>query len=144
MDSPNQSTPFILVAEDEETDAMILRRAFRDANVPCSITVVSDGSRVIDYLEGNGPYQDRTVYPAPSLLLMDLKMPRMNGFDVLQWLADKPAFRELPVVVLSSSAHATDIEKALATGARDYQIKPLQLSAWVEMVKTIVARWLKV
>ncbi len=143
MDSQDSATPKILVAEDEETDAMILQMAFRRLELAVPLMIVTDGSLVVDYLEGRNGYADRAAHPMPSLLLLDLKMPRMNGFDVLRWLAEKPQFKELPVVILSSSSHASDIEKALALGAKDYQIKPIGLNAAVEMAQGIVGRWLK-
>jgi len=143
MDSLDHSNPTILVAEDEESDAMILQRAFQNAHLPFPLTIVPDGSRVVDYLEGAAPYANRANCPLPSLMLLDLKMPRMNGFDVLTWLAEQPQFKEIPVIVFSSSGHASDIEKALSLGARDYQIKPLRFDVLVQLVKTITDRWLK-
>jgi CheY-like chemotaxis protein len=143
MDLPDRRNATILVAEDEETDAMILQRAFHDAHLPYPLTIVPDGSHVLNYLEGAAPYANRMQCPLPSLMLLDLKMPRMNGFDVLAWLAEKPQYKEIPVIVFSSSGHASDIEKALSLGARDYQIKPLHFETLVTMVKTITDRWLK-
>jgi CheY-like chemotaxis protein len=142
MASQDDSNSTILVAEDEESDVLILRRAFRNANLGQSLKVVADGSQVVNYLSGHAPFQNRAENPLPSLLLLDLKMPNMNGFEVLEWLGSQPQFKRLPVIVLSSSGHASDMEKALALGARDYRIKPLRFEAMVEMVQSIVGRWM--
>ena len=95
-------SPPVLVAEDEQSDAHILRLAFQRAGIPRSLVVVTDGQEAIDYLCGNPPYTDRSAHPLPGLLLVDLKMPRMTGFDVLAWLASRPDFQHLPAIVFSS------------------------------------------
>src|SRR6185436_8485420 len=102
----------ILAAEDEESDRMILEMAFRRAKLPCPLVLVRDGQEAVDYLGGMGPYADRAAHPLPALIVLDLKMPRMNGFDVLRWLAEQPRFKEIPAVVLSSSADDIDMNKA--------------------------------
>jgi CheY-like chemotaxis protein len=115
--STNSSRP-VLAAEDDEGDAVLLRLAFKRAEIPQPLIVVHDGQETIDYLSGNPPYADRSVYPQPALLLLDLKMPRLNGFDVLAWWAARPEWRDLPVVVLSSSSHETDIDRASISSNR--------------------------
>jgi CheY-like chemotaxis protein len=137
----NDSAP-VLVAEDEQTDAHILRLAFQRAGVARSLVHVTDGKEAVDYLCGNAPYSDRTVHPLPGLLLLDLKMPRMTGFDVLAWLASRPDFKHLPAIVFSSSSAEQDISKARRLGARDYFIKPHSISDYVKIVQTICTRWL--
>ena len=135
-------SPPVLVAEDEPTDALILRMAFEQAGIPCSIVVVSDGKEAVDYLCGQHPYTDRSVHPLPALLLLDLKMPRMTGFDVLAWLASRPDFRHLPAIIFSSSADDEDVSRARQMGARDYFVKPHSVSDYVKIVKAIHTRWL--
>src|ERR1051326_4416067 len=110
----------ILVAEDEESDVMILRMAVRKAELPNRLIFVRDGQEMIGYLEGAGRYQNRAEYPLPGLLILDLKMPRMTGFDVLAWLAKHPRLNVLPTVVLSSSSHHADIAKAREMGAKEF------------------------
>src|SRR6185436_11022245 len=95
----------VLVAEDEETDAMLLRWAFEKAGVAQPLVVARDGKEAVDYLEGEGDCADRVRHPFPCLLILDLKMPRMDGFDVLAWLGERPRFNHLPPIVLSSSAY---------------------------------------
>jgi CheY-like chemotaxis protein len=134
----------VLAAEDEETDAYLLRYAFRQARVANPLTIVSDGQEVVNYLTGSAPYGDRSLHPLPVLVTLDLKMPRMNGFNVLAWLRDQPAFKDLPVVVISSSSDEADINEARDLGARDYYVKPHLLDDFVEIARTIQRRWLSV
>ena len=134
--------PPVLVAEDEESDALILRRVFAMAKVPNPLIIVRDGQEAVDYLSGTAPYDNRSIHPLPGLLLLDLKMPRMTGFDVLGWLAIRPEYAGLPAVVLSSSSLDSDQVLARRLGAREYFIKPQDLSEFVKLVQRIQAHWL--
>lgn len=134
--------PRVLAAEDEETDAFILRLAFEKAGVANPLTIVRDGQEAVDYLAGAAPYDDRAVHPLPALLTLDLKMPRMNGFDVLGWLRTRPEFKNLPVFVISSSSDEADIERARQLGARDYFVKPHRLDDFAAIIRTLQTRWL--
>jgi len=95
--------PVILVAEDDENDVFFLRRAFLKAGLANPLVAACDGQAAVDYLEGTGVYADRKSYPLPGLLLLDLKMPRKSGLEVLTWLRERPELSQIPVVVLSSS-----------------------------------------
>src|SRR6476661_6902504 len=99
----------ILAAEDEESDRIILELGFQRAKLPHPLVIVRDGQEAVDYLGGKGPYADRSAHPLPALLVLDLKMPRMNGFDVLTWLGERPQFKEIPAVMLSSSGNELDM-----------------------------------
>ncbi len=114
----------VLVAEDDSDDAFFLKRAFFKAGIDAPVHLVRDGQEVIDYLSGVPPYDDREAYPLPGLLLLDLKMPRVTGFEVLQWLQEHPSLRRIPVVVLSGSGRPVDVERAYSLGANYYAIKP--------------------
>lgn len=132
----------ILAAEDDASDRIILEMAFQRAKLPYPLVVVHDGQEAVDYLCGNGQYADRAAHPLPALLLLDLKMPRMDGLDVLAWLAQQPDFKKLPVVVLSSSGAEQDMNKALQLGAREYFVKPHSLHELTKIANEIHARWL--
>lgn len=127
----------ILAAEDEETDRFILNLAFNEAKLPHQLVTVRDGKECVDYLRGAAPYAYRDLHPLPSLLILDLKMPHMDGFEVLAWLATRPELKEIPAVVLSSSAHDLDIQKARELGARDYLVKPHVLSDLVTLLRNL-------
>lgn len=139
----NASPALILSAEDEETDAYILRLAFETAEVSNPMVIVRDGQEIVDYLEGAGSYRDRVAHPIPRLITLDLKMPRMTGFDVLTWLRSHPEHKDIPVVVISSSSEDKDIARARSLGARDYFVKPHQLSDFVAIVREMQKRWLE-
>src|SRR4051812_16984700 len=115
----------MLVAEDLETDVFILKRAFTRAGVNLPLKFVRDGQEVIDYLEGRGPYWNRFVYPLPRVLVLDLKMPRLNGFDVLEWARTKGGFKRLVKVILTSSYRICDVNRAYDLGANSYVVKPM-------------------
>ncbi len=137
-----EKLPPILAAEDETSDAMILKLAFQRANLPHPLVVVGNGQEAVDYLRGSGRHGDRSLYPLPGLIVLDLKMPRMNGFDVLEWLARQPECKEIPAVILSSSSDESDMRKARELGAREYFVKPHAFSDLIAIVQQLHTRWL--
>jgi len=132
----------VLVVDDDQNDIFFLRRAFNKAGLPYPVHDVRDGQEAIDYLSGSAHFQDRSQFPLPDLLLLDLKMPRVSGFDVLRWLETRQELRNLPVVVLSSSNQQSDIEKAQALGADDYLVKPTHFDELMELARKVSSRWL--
>lgn len=139
--SPFMIKKVLLVAEDDENDALLLERALRRADSTFQMVRVADGEELISYIQGKAPYQDRTVHPAPSLVLLDLKMPRMDGFDVLQWRRETDGAHLLPVIVFSSSTLERDIRKAYSLGANSYVVKPMRSDALDGMVQALLAWW---
>src|ERR1041385_1639055 len=122
------SSATLLIAEDDENDLFFLQRAFEAANVKNPIRIVRDGQEAIDYLSGIGTFADRIQFPLPYLLMLDLKMPRKTGMDVLEWLSEQAELRCLPVVVFSSSANRKDIERAYELGANAFVVKPSSMA----------------
>ncbi len=131
----------VLYVEDEEFDALFMRRAFKKAGLEQMLQVVGDGQEAMDYLSGNAPFQDRTQHPLPLLVLLDLNLPVVSGFDVLQWMRTQPGLRHLPVVVFSSSARAEDRLKADELGASDYVPKPQSGLEFSDVVQQLQRRW---
>lgn len=132
----------ILLAEDDKNDIFLMRRAFDSAGVPNPLYVVHNGQEAIHYLEGSGDYSRREQYPMPGLLLLDLKMPWMDGFDVLKWLRSHAEFNELPVVVLTSSNLQADIDKSRQFGVYDYRVKPTRFEDLVRLLDDVRKCWL--
>jgi CheY-like chemotaxis protein len=136
----SQST--VLVADDDANDVFFLRRAFQKAGLTCPIVDVPDGEKAINYLAGSDGFGDRHRFPIPSLLFLDLKMPKVSGFEVLEWLQKHNDLTTIRVVVLSSSNLPSDMQKARSLGAHDYRVKPADIDDMIAMVKDIATRWL--
>lgn len=134
----------ILLVEDDENDVFLMRRAFDKARLANPLRVVRDGEEAIEYLSGAGAYGNRGIFPVPLLVLLDLKMPRKSGFEVLEWVRGQPEFRELPIVVLTASVELPDVRKAYELGANSYLIKPAQLDDLVQMMLRLQGYWLLV
>jgi DNA-binding response OmpR family regulator len=132
----------ILLVEDDEADILLLRRAFRNAHIANPLIEVRDGQAAIHYLSGEGDYADRTRYPIPFLILLDLRLPKLSGFEVIAWMRDQAQLANLIVVVLTASDHVPDVTKARDLGANSYLVKPGNFEELVEMVKRIKGRWL--
>jgi CheY-like chemotaxis protein len=132
----------ILLSEDDENDVFFLERAFKQAKVANPRHRVRDGEEAILYLQGEGEYADRQKYPLPYLMLLDLKMPRKNGFEVIAWVRSQPGLRRLPIVVLTSSKEDPDINRAYELGANTYLVKPVKFEALVEMMRALNMYWL--
>ena len=132
----------VLHIDDDPNDTMLLQAATRKAAVEFMLHNVEDGEAAIDYLSGEGMYADRNRFQLPSLILLDLKMPRATGFEVLRWIRNHPELGNLPVVVLSGSELQEDIRHAYSVGANSYLVKPLGFDALVTLVKSIDAVWL--
>jgi len=132
----------ILLAEDDENDVFFVERAFKQAQIANPLHHVKDGEEAIAYLRGDGPYADREKFPLPCLLLMDLKMPRKNGFDVIAWLRGQPGLKRLPVVIFTSSQEDPDVNRAYELGANTYLVKPVKFEGLVEMMRTLNLYWL--
>jgi len=137
-----KSQPAVLVADDDANDIFFLRRAFQKAGLSCPIIDVPDGEKAINYLTGSDGFGDRNQFPIPSLLFLDLKMPKVSGFEVLEWLQKHHNLNSMKVVVLSSSNLPTDMQKARALGAHDYRVKPADIDDMIAMVKDVANQWL--
>ena len=132
----------ILVAEDSHDDRDLIRRAFSAANVINPILFVRDGEEAIAYLSGSGKYSNRAEFPLPSLLLLDLKMPRMDGFEVLSWLREQNALNALRVIVLTGSDELLDVNRAYQLGANSFLVKPMDFERFTDISRAIKGYWL--
>ena len=132
----------VLMAEDDENDVAFLRRAFSQAEIINPLQVVQDGQAAIDYFVRGGGAFARGEAALPCLLLLDLKMPRKTGLEVLEWIRHQPNLKTLPVIVLSSSVHPEDIETAYERGANAFVTKPSGAPERTELAKLIKGFWL--
>jgi CheY-like chemotaxis protein len=142
MKPSTSGNPPILVAEDEEADVFLLNRARERAEIPNPLVCVTDGEGIVQYLTSAPPFHDRARHPFPGLILLDLKMPRMTGFEVLAWVKARPEFHHIPIVVLTSSNHGTDRQQAMELGAKQYLVKPTSITELIPMLKELHAQWL--
>jgi len=132
----------ILIADDDNDSVFLLEKAFEKANVLNPRMVVRNGKEAIDYLSGEGVYADREKYPWPALMLLDLKMPALDGFDVLMWWRKRDGAGTLPIVVMSSSNRDEDVAKAMELGVVAYHIKPSDFGYLVEVARELADRWI--
>ncbi|HYG23607.1 MAG TPA: response regulator [Verrucomicrobiae bacterium] len=131
----------ILHVEDDPNDALLFQHACQKAGVGFELQSVNDGDQAIAYLRGTDAFSNRQQHPFPHLILLDLKMPRLSGFDVLAWLRNEGNIKQTPVIILTSSNHETDIKRAYELGANSYLVKPVGFDALVEVAKTIYGYW---
>jgi CheY-like chemotaxis protein len=132
----------VLLVEDDLNDIFLVKRAFKMARIKNPLQIVTDGQEAISYLRGDGKYADREAYPLPKLIVMDIRMPRVSGFEVLTWVKDtsKPLHR-IPVVIVSSSDNPADINRAYELGANAYMVKPVELRAVEHLFESITHYW---
>jgi CheY-like chemotaxis protein len=135
---------FILLADDDSNDVLLLERAFNKAGLGEWLRVVRDGDQAIDYLSGNGTYADRDQFPLPFLLLLDLKMPGTDGFEVLQWIRNQADLKRLLVVVLTSSNLQADVDRAYELGANSYLVKPVSFEEMVHLIQRFEVYWTEI
>lgn len=134
--------PFtILHIEDDPNDVLLVERAMKKANSPSLLRAVGDGDKALAYLKGEDVFSNREEYPLPNLILLDLKMPRKSGLEVLGWIREQPQFRRMPVVVFTSSKHDQDINRAYDLGANSYLVKPVGFDSLLETVKQLQLYW---
>jgi CheY-like chemotaxis protein len=136
-------TGHILVAEDDPTDAYFFQRAFKRAGLPVTLHFVRDGQEVLDYLQGAEPFADRIRHPLPQLVLLDLNMPRVDGYEVLKRVRRQPDLNGLQIVIFSGSDQPTDIERALGLGANSYLVKPHSMEELTAVVGLFKKHWLE-
>ncbi|MDB6018792.1 MAG: putative response regulator, CheY [Pedosphaera sp.] len=136
--------PTILYVDDDDNDVMLLKHALRCAKLLFDVQVVNDPEAASAYLNGQGIYANRELHPMPRLVLLDLKMPRMHGLEVLLWIRNQPRFAQLVVIVLTASNHIPEINRAYELGANSYLIKPVELGELVGIVRGMSAYWLAV
>jgi CheY-like chemotaxis protein len=138
----NSSIIPLLLVEDNRMDIELTLDAFREARFPNPIQVATGGQMALDYLFGHGVYADRQRYPLPGLILLDLKMPVVDGYEVLRQLKGTPILKRIPIVIMTSSSLEGDRILSYDIGANSYLVKPLTFEGFMDVVKTIGGYWL--
>ncbi len=132
----------VLYVEDEESDRLLMRIAFQKTGLEPALRMVNDGQAAIDYLSGAGIYAERAEYPLPAVVLLDLNLPEVHGFEVLKWIRGRPAHSMLPVVVFTSSPREEDRHRAKVLGANEFVQKPGMLGGFQEVARRLHEEWL--
>ena len=141
-DAPTGSHPVLLV-EDSPADVALVQRAFQRGGGVARLHVVRDGDAAVHSLEGRGDFTDRARHPLPRLVLLDLKLPRRSGLEVLAWLREQPGLGRLPVVVLTSSRESVDVARAYDLGANGYLLKPVVFDDLLQLARALDLFWLQ-
>ena len=135
----------LLLAEDNEDDILFFKRALKQgaekAGVPVRLEVTRDGEEALAYLNGEGAFRDRERYPFPQIVVTDLKMPGLNGLDVLAWLKDHDEYQRVPKILLSGSCDEGDVDQAYRLGVNTYFQKPASPEVYRELLYHIVTYW---
>lgn len=137
------TTQTILLVEDEENDVIFMQMALEKVGLAGGLQVAEDGQAAIDYLGGKGEFADRARFPIPALVFLDLKLPRVMGMDVLQWIRDRPELDTMVVIMLTSSQQRTDIRQACSLGVNSYLVKPSNPAGLREIVELVKRYWLQ-
>lgn len=137
-----QTFPILLV-EDDASDAFLLQHAFEKARVAQPLHVVNSGEDALAYLRGEGSFADRSAYPFPAIVLLDIKMPRLDGLELLSIIRSDPQLRRLVVIMLSSSGEQRDVDRAFELNANSYLVKPARLDGMAEILETVKNYWLR-
>lgn len=132
----------VLYVEDTEPDVFLVRTAIAKGGLAIELKTVQDGEELICYLEGSGPFSDRVINPIPTLVLLDLKMPKKDGFQVLEWLRQQPHLKRVVVIVLTTSSRQEDVDRSHDLGANAVLVKPTSFDEMVDMLAQIFT-WLE-
>lgn len=133
----------IMLVEDNEDDVFFMRRALKEARIETPLTVMSDGEVAVQYLAGEAPYNNRSEHPLPSMILLDLKLPRKSGLEVLEWIGGEKHLRAIVVIVLTSSKHVKDIDAAARLGANSFLVKPPDVANLGKLMSLCRLYWLE-
>ena len=132
----------IMLVDDDDNDILLMRHAFASADLQNPLAILRDGEEAIHYLEGAGQFCDRSRHPIPCMILVDFKMPKVDGIELTQWIRRNPLFKKLIVIMISSSGLHADIEGAYEAGVNCYLTKPHDLDDRIALIRSLKSWWL--
>lgn len=138
---PNRVHPVVLVVEDDPEEATAIRESFEQLGYSEPIRLLERGTQAIDYLDGLGPFGRRSRYPIPDFMFIDLDISDANAFEILEWLANRPEFRNLRVIVMTTGENVGNMNRAYALGAASFITKPLNFSEFRDTVQSLYMQW---
>jgi CheY-like chemotaxis protein len=138
---PNPNSDVFLLVDDDSNDQVLIRRSFQKAPTTTRLVVAKDGDEALSYLSGAGDFSDRARFPLPSVILLDLKLPRRSGLEVLIWVRKHEPVRQVPVIILTSSYQDEDVRSAYDLGANSYLVKPVDLDDLETMMARVAEYW---
>jgi CheY-like chemotaxis protein len=136
-----QHLPTVLLVDDDPNDTLLFRYAVGESGLDVQLRVVTDGHYAIQYLKGDGEFENRVEYPMPGIVLLDLHMPRLGGLAVLRWIRKQPRLAGLPVVVFTGSAHSASLREAMESGADTYVVKKHDSAELIYLLHQMDLRW---
>lgn len=139
-----RSDGVILLVEDDPNDVLLVQRAFKRLNIVNAFQVARDGEEAVAYLAGDGSFADRSAYPLPVIVLLDLKLPKKSGLEVLEWVKCQDGLRRIPVIALTSSRETSDVNRAYDLGVSSYLVKPVTFTALVDLLTQVDVYWMLV
>ena len=131
----------VLLVDDSHDDGFFIRRALDKAGIGQCVNIVGDGQEAIEYLRGEGDFGNRSKFPFPNVILSDLKMPRMSGFDLLRWIRQHPECSVIPIILLSGSNQQSDVVEAYRLGASSYMVKPHTAKELEHLMRVMTEYW---
>jgi len=134
--------PVVLSVDDNDVDGALLQRAFKRAGIPAKLFTLTEGPQAFCYLNGEGIFADRATYPLPDLILLDIRMPRLSGHELLTWIRSQPLLKKTTILIFSGSSSTEDVKLAKSMGADGYIIKPTKFNALQDLVRELYSKWL--
>jgi CheY-like chemotaxis protein len=131
------------LVEDDDNDVFFFQRAVQQVGLSNPVHVARDGLQAVDYLSGAAPFDDRSRFPFPSVIFLDLNLPRKHGLEVLKWIRQNPEWKTLPVIVLTSSGSELDVTVSYRLGANSFFVKPTDPDQLTELLKVVIQHWFK-
>ncbi len=134
----------VLLVEDNGDDIFVMKMACQRSGIPHQLNIVEDGDLAVEYLAGNGKFKDRTAYPFPDVVFLDIRMPKRDGHEVLRWIREQPHLKNLPVVMLTGSVQPSDVNRAFELGVTSYLKKIPCPAEFGQAVRIILKYWLEI